>query len=274
MSAVDELARLRQRRSELVKTIHDGESALTFADGGVEEARQALAQAERERLGGGDPEAVTKAERRLAAARKAAATDTTREKLAGARAALRDADAEIGRFAAAHYADLRDAVNAEAVAVAARVDAALVELATAHRERALLAARAAEVFTLVGRVHPRTIPLARADIERLARDAEAATMRGPEVATGAARLVPARRRGTADDRADGGDVLMTDPIIEALRSKPARRAALTRLIAEVPPERREPDYEGDPREPDDESRQEDEREQPDDCERSEPDIAG
>lgn len=181
MTAVDELASLRERRSELVKTIHDGERALTFADSGVEEARHALAQAERERLGGSDPEAVTKAERRLAAAKKAASTDVTREKLTGARAALRDADAEIGRFAAEHYAELRDAVNAEAVAVGARVDAALVELATAHRERELLAARAAEVFTLVGRVRPGAISPTRPDIDRLARDAEAATMRGPEV---------------------------------------------------------------------------------------------
>jgi hypothetical protein len=77
MTAVDDLASLRQRRSELVKTIHDGERAMTFADSGVEEARQALAQAERQRLGGGDPEAVTKAERRLAAAKKAASTDVT-----------------------------------------------------------------------------------------------------------------------------------------------------------------------------------------------------
>jgi hypothetical protein len=52
----------------------------------------------------------------------------------------------------------------------------------AHRERELLAARAAEVFALVGHVRPRTIPRTRPDIERLARDAEAATMRGPEVA--------------------------------------------------------------------------------------------
>jgi hypothetical protein len=101
---------------------------------------------------------VTKVERRLAAAKKAASTDVTRRKLTGARAALRDADAEIGRFAAKHYAELRDALNAEAVAVAARVDAALVELATADRERALLAARAAEVFTLP--------PKARASLER------------------------------------------------------------------------------------------------------------
>jgi hypothetical protein len=72
-------------------------------------------------------------------------------------------------------------VNAEAVAVGARVDAALVELATAHRERELLAARAAEVFMLVGHVRPRTISPTRPDVAKLARDAEAATMRGPEV---------------------------------------------------------------------------------------------
>ena len=181
MTAVDELARLRQRRGELVKTIHDGERAMTFADSGVEQARQALAQAERQRLGGGDPEAVTKAERRLAAAKKAASTDVSAEKLTGARAALRDADGEISRFAAEHYAELRDAVNAEAVAVCARVDAALVALATAHRERELLAARAAEVFLLVGHVRPGTISPTRPDVAKLARDAEAATMRGPEV---------------------------------------------------------------------------------------------
>jgi hypothetical protein len=98
---------------------------------------------------------VTKAGRRLAATTKAASTDVTREKLTGARAALRDADGEIGPFAAEHYAELRDAVNAEAGAAAAE---------------------------WTPRSWTWRPPIASANCWPLARDAEAATMREPEVA--------------------------------------------------------------------------------------------
>jgi hypothetical protein len=181
MSALDQLAELRARRDELGKVIRDCETSSRFASGDVERARETLVRAERERLAGGSAEAVVRAERALTKARQAA-NQPWPEKIAGTRAALRDAEVRLARFASENYAPLRDAFNEEAVAAAARVDAALTELVEAHRERELLAGRAAEVFMLVGRVTPSTIPRTRTDIEKLARQAEAAIMAGTETA--------------------------------------------------------------------------------------------
>lgn len=180
MAAIDELATLRQRRAELQRQSHDTESRLTFASQVVEQARMALAETERRRLTGDATEAdVQTATKRLAKAKTEAIGDATPERLQGARAAVRDLDAQIGRFATEHYAELRDAVNEEAMAASERVDRALTELQSAHRERELHSQAAHELLALVvARVRPGVVPPERGVVEAAVAAADAADLAG------------------------------------------------------------------------------------------------
>jgi hypothetical protein len=181
MSAVQDLAALRQRRAELQAAVHDIDRRLTFASDRELAARQQLTAAERQRLNGsGSAEAVTRAERALVKARQAATADASPEKLAGARAALRDLDGVIGAFAREHYAELRAEHEAQAVAVAAAVDAALAELVAAYGHRQRVDQEGSELWQLVAQPRQRLTPESNA--QRAVVEAEAALAAGPDPA--------------------------------------------------------------------------------------------
>jgi hypothetical protein len=150
MSAPDELASLRARRDELQKEVHDLDGALTFANVDVEHARAALAEAERKRLGGNaTAQDVSAAEKRLAAAKKAATADVSVERLQGARSALRDHDNLISAYAREHYDELRAAHDEQAIAAGEAIDDALQALIAAFEHRQRVEGAAADLWRLV-----------------------------------------------------------------------------------------------------------------------------
>jgi hypothetical protein len=148
---------LLERRRELAQLVADGERARTFASSDVERARQELSEAERARLNGGDPGGVTRAERALDQA-KTAAQAPTAERLAGARAARRDVDGEIGRHVAANYPALSAEINEDARAAADGIDAALRTLLDAAAYRAEVDQRAISLWRWVGDPRPNLTP--------------------------------------------------------------------------------------------------------------------
>ena len=176
MTAAAELAALRERRAEMQRTVHDIDRAMRFSNDAVEDARAALAQAERERLGGGDPGAVASAERALTEARTAATDDTSRERLQGARAALQDLDGEITRFASRNYRELRDEHAQRATEAAAAIDRALSALLSAYEQRQRVETQAADLWRLVAAPRANLTPASRA--QRIVRDAEGLLMAG------------------------------------------------------------------------------------------------
>jgi hypothetical protein len=179
MTAVEELEQLQARRATLAAEIADVESRATFMSREVTEARANLVQAERLRTSGqGSAQAVAAAQKKLADVSSKAATDTTPEKLLGMRAALSDLTRELSGFAEAHWAELRDERNQRAEQAAARVDQACRELVTAVMERETVAAQSAQVFGLVGRTTPTTVPTTLADA--VVREANVLLDRGGE----------------------------------------------------------------------------------------------
>lgn len=181
MTAVDELAALQERRAALREHVVDMERRMTFASADVERARQAIGEAERRRLrGDGSAEDVTKAEKNLAKAKQTALGDATREKVQGGKDALRDLDAQIGTFAGDNYPALRDAANEQAVAAAEHVDRALQELIAAFGAREHISQTSSELFALVARPDPNTIPRSSPSVERAVNAAAEALAEGGE----------------------------------------------------------------------------------------------
>jgi hypothetical protein len=183
-SAAEQLADLRARRAELQAAADDLNRRLTFASDNVLAASAAVAQAERERLGGGDAAAVGVAEKRLTKAKQAATADVSRERLDGARAALRDADREIGTYVAEHYPELAAAHNEAAQRAAEAVDGALRAVLDAIREREQLVEAANALWRQVAR--PRADLVARSrcvpPVGNLQNEIEAVLSQGGEVA--------------------------------------------------------------------------------------------
>jgi hypothetical protein len=154
-SAAEQLADLRARRAELQAAADDLNRRLTFASEDVAQASAQLREAERQRLNGsGSAEAVASAEHALVKARQAATAGASAEKLAGARAALRDADHEISAYVAEHYAELAAAHNEAAQRAAEAVDGALRAALDAISEREQLVEAANALWRQVSRPRP------------------------------------------------------------------------------------------------------------------------
>jgi hypothetical protein len=177
--AAHELTRLVERRAALAEQARDIDRRLTFASDDVGRASATLEAVERRRFGGEDVSAeARKAETALAKAR-AEAVEPWAQRGAGARAALKDADAEIRRFVGENYDSLAGEVEQDARDAAERVDAALGELVAAYREREAIVGRFNVLIGAVGRVEPGMVPFSRC--EPVVRAAERVLEAGGEV---------------------------------------------------------------------------------------------
>jgi hypothetical protein len=164
------LNELLDQRAQLAATAADAERRVRFASGDVQQASDAVTEIERRALGG---EKVSDAERakvhkRLVEAR-AAANEPWSQRAEGGRRALSDLDRRIAAHVVAHFDQLRADVEAEAVAVAERLDRAAQEVVDAHTERAQVEGRLLTLASTVARVRPGDVFRSRADA--LAREA-------------------------------------------------------------------------------------------------------
>jgi hypothetical protein len=152
---------------------------LTFANTDVEHARATLADAERKRLGGsGSAQDVSAAEKRLAAAKKAATADVSVERLQGARSALRDHDHAISAYAREHYDELRAAHDERAIAAGEAIDGALQALIAAFEHRQRVEAAAVDLWRLVAAPRVGLTPSSR--VQQVVTAAESALMAGSD----------------------------------------------------------------------------------------------
>jgi hypothetical protein len=203
MSALDELAEHQRRRDELQRDIRDAEVKTQFASSDLLQASAALAEAERRRIGGdATAQDVAKAEKRLAEARRAQAIDVSTERLQGMRAAVRDLDAAIGRFAQENYSALRNEHTEQAVAAAQAIDRAVAGLVQAFAHRQAVDAAGLALWSLVARPVPRLT--AESGAQRIAAEAAALLDAGPD----APPVLP------ADFRPE--QVVEEQPLIEAM----------------------------------------------------------
>ena len=169
------------RRAELAATAREAENAPRVAAEEAQRASAELAALERRRLNGqGDATDAerTKLEKALVRAR-AAEAQPWGERVAGARAALRDADVEIQAHVAANYDTLAGEIADDAAAVKARADDLLRELGPAMREREEIVARfAAVIACVVDRTEPNLIVYTR--LEPVVQAADSVLLSGGE----------------------------------------------------------------------------------------------
>jgi hypothetical protein len=156
----ERLEQLLDRRRELIATAEEAERRMRFGSSEVSDAKAAVEQAERARLSrAGSAQAVADAEARLAEAR--AAQDLPwRERLTGARSAIRDADKAISEHIAANYERLAAEHNERAEQAAQAVDAALRVVLDAIREREAFAGHAASLWRWVANPRPDLLAVA------------------------------------------------------------------------------------------------------------------
>ena len=178
--AACELNRLLDDRAEVLATIREAEYAGQVASEAAQVASAQLSALEARRLGGDDVDAeVKRAEKKLSAARAEAAQPWP-ERAAGARRALANADAAIGRFVVATYDALAGEVAEDAHAVKDRADALLHDIGAVYAERERVVARSDALIGVVARVKPGMTPYSK--LEPLVRQAEAVLMAGGEAA--------------------------------------------------------------------------------------------
>jgi hypothetical protein len=160
LSAAEGLAELAQRRAAAQARVDQLEAEQRAATEGREAARAALVQAEREGVASARR---SKLERALTDA-EARTAERWPERIAGARAALIDTHADIGRFTAAHLDELVEGLAAEGEVVAANVNAAAAALVEAHQRREAIASEIAQTVYAAGiRVVPGLVTRSKAD---------------------------------------------------------------------------------------------------------------
>ncbi len=175
------LNQLVARRAELAATAREADNAPRVAAEEVQRASAALAALERRRLNGqGDATDAerTKLEKALVRAR-AAQDQPWGERVAGARAAVRDMEAEIQAHVAANYDALSAEIADDAEAVKQRADDLLRELGPALREREEIVGRfAALIGCVVDRTEPNLIAYTR--LEPVVNAADSVLLQGGE----------------------------------------------------------------------------------------------
>jgi hypothetical protein len=174
MDATDRLRELQDERDAASTRVGELEHEQRQAAGAVQEASQALAQAERV---GVNPAKRRELEDALVKAR-AKAAEPWPERIDGARAAVRDADRALREHVAEHLEELVTALEQEGEAAARAVDEAAANLITARLERDRIARAIGSIITKVSRPGPMDVSRSRAD--QLARDAAALAAAGGE----------------------------------------------------------------------------------------------
>jgi hypothetical protein len=160
------MARLVAQRDQARTHVDELEAEQREATAAAQQASDALIELERK---GGRPGAQrSKLEQTLAEAR-AKAAEPWAERIAGTRAAVRDAHGEVQTFVAEYLAELIADLEVEGAAAAAKLTAAAETLLQAFTDRERVAREIAEMCSLVARVSPGDVSYSRA--EALARAA-------------------------------------------------------------------------------------------------------
>lgn len=168
-------------RAELASAARDAENAPHVAAQETQRASAELAALERRRHNGDDvPEAELKAAEKALATARAKTGQPWTERAQGARAALRDADVEIGAYVRDNYDPLNGELSADAEAVKSRVDDALAEVVAAHAAREHVASRANALASVIRPVRPGDVAWSK--VEGVTREAEAVLLGGGEAA--------------------------------------------------------------------------------------------
>jgi hypothetical protein len=176
VNATSELAKLCDQRARAEDRVDQLEREARTASAAVAEASAALIAFERD---GGTPEKRRELEQALAAAR-AKQAEPWGERIAGARAALRDVDVSLRAFTAEHFAELVEDKEADGRAVAARVDGAAGTLISLNAELQGVAREIAALASQVGVLQPGDVAFSRA--EALVREAQRLVANGGEAA--------------------------------------------------------------------------------------------
>jgi chromosome segregation ATPase len=153
------MAELAERRSEAQARIDQLEAEQRAAGEARETARAALIEAERR---GGPAAERAKLEKALAAAEVRAA-ERWPERIAGARAALRDVHEQLQHFSAEHLDELVAEKERDGEVAAARVTEHAEALLAAYHERERVAGEIATLVSTVARLHPGDLAFSRAE---------------------------------------------------------------------------------------------------------------
>ena len=173
------LNRLLDEHDRVRDALRSAEHAASFASEEQVASSERLAELERRRAGGesvADAE-VKRAEKDLTAARSRAA-EPWPERRRGLAAAVRDSSGAVAAYVARNFDALAEEVEADALAVAERMNVALEEVAAAHAERERVSAHAT---ALLGQVEvPRPGAIAASRCEPAVRACQAALQAGGE----------------------------------------------------------------------------------------------
>jgi chromosome segregation ATPase len=173
-TASEELALLDERRAEVGRRITQVERAWRDANVKLQEARAAVVEFERQ--GGGDAERA-----KLEAALKTAeghAGEPWQQRLEGAKAAARDADADRRQFVVENLDELVDEREAAGAECAARINDHLAGLTAAYAEWHAVAQQIAALASSIGSLRPGDVSRTRA--EQVVREAQALLLIGGE----------------------------------------------------------------------------------------------
>lgn len=153
------MARLVDQRARATARVEELESQARAAGQAAAEASTALAEFERK---GGSANKRRELEAALAEA-KASASQPWHERVEGARAAVRDAQAELQKFQGDNLAELIEALQVEGEVAASKIDAACEELVAAFGERERIAREISLTAMAVGRIRPGDVSATHAE---------------------------------------------------------------------------------------------------------------
>lgn len=181
-AATSELDALKARRDEAARHLRDLQSReIVLPDGPLDQARAAVVDAERRLVLGDDRAAADlDAARLVLDAAEHDARPASPEQLAGARAAAREAVADVARFVADRFDDLTPTFDDEARRLADDMTATMNQLVDLFLQREQLAQRYANLAGHVTLPEPGLV--ARTRCETVIRAAQAVLAAGGEAA--------------------------------------------------------------------------------------------